>query len=544
MKSKPGELLTISKIKELMGWVEEAEGQDFGDDYLFVNPYTKKKVRCTNNIANRPIYLSNVETIKRDVLNRFFEYNGEVIIIGITGLVLNGQHTMIAAVFAEHERTGPDKAHWKEVWGDNPITLDKDVTYGVSEEDRVVNTIDTAKSRTFGDVMYRSDLVKDVPPGDRKAFGKACDNAARLLWVRTGGESGGWVGKKKGKHTHREMDDFLRRHERLVQCVRHVFDENVSKSVSTYFPVGYSAAVMYLMATSDTDAEAYQLAPKKDESLVNFDQWDKAREFWTKFANSKDDTMKEVRYALAALNDETQGAAADKEKKIAIIALAWDQWRDGKTPTAAGCKLKMSEPNDKGAVSVLEWPDYGGIDRGYDPPKESAEDDDEEDGDAEANDDDEVPAETKPKRQVNKPPKHDKGAIDRQLAELRTKHPDRVLFIRGEGAWLLWEQDAEVYAKITGGKFVQKGGLICASILPENFLPVIEKIVAAGHKAAQCYPGATAKEWTVTDWVPTPGDPSKPTTAPPKPGGSGTKPGGAKPGGKKPSDTLRGGTNK
>jgi hypothetical protein len=525
-------------MKELMGWVEAPDNDDWGEDYLFVNPYTKRKVRCTNNVINRPIYMTNVDTIKRDVLNRYIRYNGEPFIIGVTGMVLNGQHTMTACIFAEHERTGPDKAHWLEIWGDKPITLDKDVTYGISEDDDTVNTIDTAKSRSFGDVLYRDELFRKEPPVQRKKLAIACMNAVKTLWMRTGGEGGGWFGKRKGKHTIAEMRDYLKRHSTLEVCVKHIIQENVKDNISKYVTLGAAASLMYLMAATDTESEDYHLMTSKSEDKVNFDQMENAKVFWVKLANAGLPDFQELRYALSALNDETTGGRGNREEVYAVLALAWDLYLDGKPLTATACTLKRTEPDNHGNTFIAEWPNFGGIDMGHEAEVQFRGENNQED--EEPTDtpgtDAEPPPNDKPKRQVNKGP--NKDGILKQLTALRKTNPDRILMIRAEGAWVLWEVDAEAYSKATGEKFVQKAGLICASFPPEKLEVVATKMIAAGHKLAQCYPGQTAKDWTVTDFVlkspatmPTP--PATPTS-PVKPGG-GAKPDTAnKPAGDKP----------
>jgi hypothetical protein len=149
--------ITVDKAKDLLGWEEEEEdGPTFGEFYTkeLAKAYGRK-VRLKFNVANRPIYPDVFMRLRQEHLNRRWQFNGEPIIIGRCGHVLNGQHTLISLILAEQERTGPRAQHWS-LYHDKPITMDKAIMYGVSEEDSVVNTMDTCKPRSLADVIYRS----------------------------------------------------------------------------------------------------------------------------------------------------------------------------------------------------------------------------------------------------------------------------------------------------------------------------------------------------------------------------------------------------
>lgn len=145
--------LTQAKAKELLGWEEEEKGgTSYGQEFLLKS--NGVKVRCYNNITNRPLYMANVQALKQEILRGRWRLNGESIIIGDTGLMLNGQHQCIALVEAVNDWE-QDKSKWEETCPNVP-TLEKVLTIGISEDDYVVNMMDTCKPRSLADVLYRS----------------------------------------------------------------------------------------------------------------------------------------------------------------------------------------------------------------------------------------------------------------------------------------------------------------------------------------------------------------------------------------------------
>ena len=158
--------ITIPKAKQLLGW-REVEG----GEYLFKDHRTKRIV-CDNNVTNRPIYNAVIERLKQDLLRRRWVLNGEPIIIGRTGLILNGQHTLIALVLTEQEIALRPKV-WGALWADGPPTMDKVIIYGIAEDDDTVNTMDTCKPRSFADALFRSEYYDALPKGSRQKMAKA-----------------------------------------------------------------------------------------------------------------------------------------------------------------------------------------------------------------------------------------------------------------------------------------------------------------------------------------------------------------------------------
>src|SRR5574337_1244132 len=100
--------ITVARAKELLGWENEDEFYErlkkddpevsreactFEEEYLFLDE-DKRKVRCWNNVHNRPFTMGWARSIAQDILNRKWHLNLETIIISSTGAVLSGQHRL------------------------------------------------------------------------------------------------------------------------------------------------------------------------------------------------------------------------------------------------------------------------------------------------------------------------------------------------------------------------------------------------------------------------------------------------------------------
>lgn len=330
--------LDATKAKELLGWeVEGTEESDekFGADY-FVNT-DEGKVRCPNNHHNRALQMGNVLALKQEILMNRWKLNGEAIIVGKTGSILNGQHTLTAVILAEQDRA--NDGHWKKYWK-GPISIKKLVTYGIEETDNVVNTLDTAKPRTLADVLFRSQYFADIKPAQRKAVCKIADYAIRLVWHRSGSSIDAYAPRR----THSEALDFINKHPKFLEVVKHIYDEEggSEKRISKYISLGTAAGLCYLMAASNSDAETY--LKHRSEKAVDLEHLQRAQEFWTILASAPND-YKPLRMALGNLGNPETGASGTLSEKIAVFMLAWNFMRENefaKEPTAKNLQLEYS----------------------------------------------------------------------------------------------------------------------------------------------------------------------------------------------------------
>lgn len=358
--------ISVDLAKTLLGWHEENVHNTY--DLLIGS----KKVQLLNNVKNRPLYTNVAEALQQEHLNRRWKFNGEPIIIGKTGLILNGQHTLVSLILAEEERTtGTKAAHWQTIWPE-PITMEKIIVYGVDEDDGTVNTMDTCKPRSLADVIYRSEYFSKLKAMDRKTCSRMTDNAIRLLWARTGQMADPYAPKR----THAEALDFLARHPRILRAVRFIFDE-YSKKIGTdnkaeeaevgpnsswminskRFSPGYAAGVLYLQGSCSSEIDVYR-APGvvPSEKNVNWEYWDKACDFWIdliKGANGLDT----LRIALGKLYE-----SGSPTEKAATLTKAWHVYLKGQTVTESDLELEY-KTDQEGIRHLINVPDLAGIDQ-------------------------------------------------------------------------------------------------------------------------------------------------------------------------------------
>lgn len=338
------EALTVEKAKQLLGWREAK----VDEEPLLVDDYGKKIV-CTNNRNNRPYYIQNADAIKQEVLRGRWRMNWENLIIGETGNVLSGQHRLIGFILAVQtwEQSPEDYPHWEVI-----PSLEIAIAFGCSEDEDVINTIDTGKSRNLTDVLYRSEYFREFKPSDRKFVARTADFAVKTLWERTGVKDAFSLHR-----THAESLDFIKRHPKLLDCVKHVFEENTEGRIQKYAKsLGTAAGFMYLMAVSNSDWLVYK--EQRNESCLNLDNWDKASEFWLAIGN-KD---KKFNLLHRAVVDLAQHNSPNLEYQTLLIK-AWLLFSADKPFTEANLAMKYNLDED-GVRFLIEFPLLGGIDAG------------------------------------------------------------------------------------------------------------------------------------------------------------------------------------
>lgn len=345
------ESLTATVARELLGWEEETDKAKFNTDYLCTD-FNGTKIRCYNNVINRPFYASTMLGLKQEILRGKWRLNMENRIIGQTGLVLNGQHTLVALVLAAQEWLAR-KDIWSN-WKTEP-TIETTIAFGADESDESVNTMDTCKPRSLADVIFRSTIFNSLQPKERREAARMLDHTIRLLWFRLGICMDAFAPRR----THSEAIDFAERHPKLIDCVKHVMEENKDNRVGRYLSPGYMSALLYLMGCSKTDPTEYRNADNPNEELLEWSQWDKASDFIVQLAGS-DDATKAVRNVLSKMQqDEEDG----RDAKCGMLAKAWIAYATDKPITAKAIQLKY-EGNDEEGWALAECPIVGGIDYG------------------------------------------------------------------------------------------------------------------------------------------------------------------------------------
>lgn len=463
--------LTLTDVQTILGWEEETEKVKFGDAYLFIDR-RGKKIRTTRNGQNREFRPQHADELTQDLLKsgdkipqdqRPWQVNGENVIIGEYGSVLSAQHRFVAlaqAVFAYHgwkdgKQSEVEKAHWAEYWSHEP-TLETFIAFGIKERPEVLRTIDNVLPRSIGDVFYTSPLFRSdgvaIPNKDRSIMCRMIQFAVKLLWVRTGARSDAFTPHQ----THSEAVAFVDHHPKLVECVKHVFEENSVGAISKYVSPGYASALLYLMGASASDGDEYRLAEHPSESKLNWDNWAKAEEYWTCLA-AKSSDIEAIRMARKPANTSDdaneydglifasgEGSGGSIAERIGTLCRGWSAFLNGEKIVPEVLKMYYKF-NDDGEPILKETPTVFGIDFGN--PKDDEDKDEAEDDTPEA----EVPptpTPIKPKApKSEKPltaPMQSAAHLIAELEKFREEYPGRVLLFKsdsGTGYYLYGEED-------------------------------------------------------------------------------------------------------
>ena len=486
--------LTVDLAKEYLGWEVVGKDDPFPGKF-FMTDELGNKVRLHNNMTNRPYAHAWALTLAQKHLMRQWKLNGEPIIIDNLGNVQSGQHRLVSLVLAEQVRTGPKAPYWRQYW-DGPVTMETMMVFGIKPDDDVVNTIDTGKSRSLTDVIFRSDLFRDRDVGNRKELSRLCDYAVKFVWARSGQGNNAFHNRR----THEEFLGYLARHPRLVEAVVHVHKEDSDGAIGKYLPAGAAAGLFYLCATSGTDRNAYKAVDPPSEEAVDFSRWEWASDFWVRLTSGSAD-FDPVRAALAALVDEHTGKEPTREMKLAVLALAWNEWiagGDGLTEDNLKPRFEPYEPGD--ARHLAETPSVGGIDLGD--PDAVADADEEQEGQAETTDKprrkgkptaedgpqgegiptpEEIARRAKEVRDAQKKVFGDRPVTD-ILQEIRADNPGKTLVFKAGSGWKLWGVDAKEGKKHAGLQPVTDSAtrLQAASFADSRFWEIAAKLMGAG----------------------------------------------------------------
>lgn len=402
--------LTAKLWKIILGWEDEdqykarmvlekpgtkAEEHNYGEEYHCKDAYDKK-VKCARNLHNRYFDIQWSKGLIHTILHGEWAgpftvpggtINGETVRISKYGDTISGQHQGTACILAQQyldkarKQLGRESADKKyPTWAKTEeLFIETMVIKGLSDDPKILMTVDYVKPRSVADVFYTSDLFRKSNTPERKELCRNLAGACDMLWNRT---------SAKGYKTHPEMVGFLERHPRLLQCVSHIYQENNASSGRRLNKInlnaGHCAALMYIMGSSGpkTDGDVYRNESPPSEKNLDWAFWQQAMDFWTLLATGKD--FIPVRVALGRLIEskpqkmENMGLGGRSDEKLAILAKAWDHWKTYSggesvfedTDLAAGGLLCLSYTNvdDKGKtlpdgkIKLLDDDDFYGID--------------------------------------------------------------------------------------------------------------------------------------------------------------------------------------
>lgn len=368
--------LTVEEAKKILGWVEVSEKEEGCCPALYFA--LKKWIKLTNNKKNRPINIGWLMNLRQQILRKKWRFNGETVIVGEGGELLSGQHRLLAFILAWYEINGENEAHWEDTWKKGTITLETLIVSGVSEDDETFSTLNSGKPATLTDFLHRSRYFAEKEEKGKNLLIKATANAIRMLWKRVGNDDKAFDMSKSVP----EFLDLLARHPRLIDAVTHVYEENGAKVDRHLGNLGYSAAMLYLMATSESDGCAYRNALRAGESptedMLDFSRWEKACEFWV-FMGDHFLAKKVAEGIKLSIGDSLKGSI---DERMGVVCLAWSKFLEAsdlddlKELDPSELKPVLCPPNEDGyRTKVIVNYSVEGIDLGpipededHDPP--------------------------------------------------------------------------------------------------------------------------------------------------------------------------------
>jgi hypothetical protein len=392
--------LTEADVEKILGWEVVDKAQTKKDDYTLI--YEGKYIRCVNNHNNRPFYEEWAKAVCQIILKRQWKMNGETMIIGKTGLVLSAQHRGIGFKLAcemwrkakgRQEAEQDLENHEKlilDFWPECPV-LETIIVYGIDEDQETISTLDNTRPRTFGDVLYTSEIFRNgktkFSPSARERLTKFLGNAIKFLWERTG--------LKKNESelteylTNPELTEFVNHHKLLADAVHHIYVENSAKKegdkqgpIANLYGPGTAAGLLYLMAMSKFDPTEYQSESPRDEKHLlkqmnkeDFKkQWGLAEQFWTDLCIAQQQRCPLVRPVIDAFIEErkqNEGREAGFSVKTGLLINAWNVFKNGaqmyydpdqkKVGLEGNIALEKKEDQFKRMI-VATKPCLGGID--------------------------------------------------------------------------------------------------------------------------------------------------------------------------------------
>jgi hypothetical protein len=351
--------LTPIQAMGLMGWSPEGGDEKYGEDY-FLKDMNGVKVRCLNNLRNRPFDEGRALAYAQDMLNGNWECNGEAMIVGEYGSVISLQHRGVGLILASQMVENDETGRWRKRWPKG-ISIETLIVYGVKETTAVIRTVDNVKSRSFADVLYTEGWFKKVGDNSRALACRIADVAVKQLWARTGAK----VDIYSPIRTHSEALDFMTRHPTLEKIIIRLMGENQRNALGKYVRIGQASALMYLMAASGTTpggVKKYRDAQTPRERMLDLELFEMAANFWA-ILIGPDPSFQPLREALARQADPITGAPGSLIVTTALIAKAWGLYRAKKDFTDANLELE-TRADTNGISRLIDPPTFGGIDVG------------------------------------------------------------------------------------------------------------------------------------------------------------------------------------
>ena len=333
-KEKP---LRSDECRRLIGWTDEPEDEDWGNEFTLKDLYGRK-VRLQNNPTNRPFKQPLADRYTNEHLRGKWSLNLETIVISKEGNVLQGQHRLVGFILAEQMREINPKR-----WGKSPLEFEVLMGFGVSSLPENANTYDLGAKRSLGDVLYRQhEFGKKVSDKEQRRITTILSGAIRLVWLRSGGKQISFA----PHFPHSEAIEFYEKHPHILQAVEKITslengEEGNEKRISPLISLSYAAALLYLMGKA-TDTK-------------------KASEFWEAFASgeglTKGSAILSLRQSLIRM-DASSGSKRDEI--VGTVIKSWLLWSSDKAGASKDIRVARKKVGDR--IVMAEFPRIGGID--------------------------------------------------------------------------------------------------------------------------------------------------------------------------------------
>ena len=347
--------LGFDLAEKLLGFTDVTDTKGVDYHIRFKVDGVAKRFAFTNNHKNRPFYMANARSLIQEILRKRFVFNGEPIIIGKNGNVLNGQHTLAAVIMAAYEWRENGSAYPQ--WQAEPA-IDKLVVFGVEENDAVVNTLDTCRPRTLADVVYRSELMDGRTAKDRKYLSKKLSSCIKTVWDRTGCSS-----QYSITRTLTESVDYAYRHPSLLKSCITVMETDANGILDRIIPTGTMAGLHYLMSSSTSDAETYFQRERGgddcNEERLDMGSWELASNYLNCMATGSTRTTA-IAEKLSLIPEATMA------ERMAVVIKGWNKFcksKKGSKVTLEDLELEYEADGD-GFKHLINHPICGGIDTG------------------------------------------------------------------------------------------------------------------------------------------------------------------------------------
>jgi hypothetical protein len=156
---------------------------------------------------------------------------------------------------------------------------------------------------------------------------------------------------------------MLDQHPRLLECVRHVYEEDGDEHhLSQFIPLGYASALLFLMGSSATKGgkeSPYRTAVEPNEKLLDWGRWDEAQKFIVLIA-AKSKEVEGYRDAWTAMIESNHTSTAER---AALLATAWNLFIEDEAITQEALTLEY-DTNQDGFQVLSYMPSVSGIDLG------------------------------------------------------------------------------------------------------------------------------------------------------------------------------------